>query len=122
MIPSATKNADEVYNFLNFFSTSDAVQQIAMTDFGLFPSLQSVYTTDVFTAEVPFFSNQKIWELFANEMPTIKTPYYTNDYAIGLDEAIKAQAEVFNGKPVADAIKEAADRLASRTERQVNGY
>lgn len=122
MIPSSTKNADEVYNFLNFFSTSDAVQQIAMTEYGLFPSLQSVYKTEAFTAEIPFFGGQKIWELFANEMATIKTPYYTNDYAIGLDEAVKAQAEIFNGKPVADALKEAADRLASRTDRQINNY
>jgi len=122
MIPSTTKNTDEVYKFLNFFSTNDQVQQIAMTDYGLFPSLQTVYATEVFTSEVSFFGGQKIWELFANEMPTIKTPYYTNDYAIGLDEAIKAQADVFNGKAIDVALKEAAERLASRTDRQINAY
>ncbi|ALS29363.1 ABC transporter substrate-binding protein [Paenibacillus sp. 32O-W] len=122
MINAASDNADEAYKFLEFFSTSVDVQKIAMEKYGLFPSYAPVYKEDLFQKEVPFFNNQKIWKLFADEMEKIPTPYYTKDYAIGLDEAVKAQADVFNGKDPAEALKAAADRLSERTKREVNSY
>jgi lactose/L-arabinose transport system substrate-binding protein len=120
MIPSASKNADAAYAFAEYFATTDAVQEIAMEKHGLFPSLKSVYSSKLFTSEVPFFGNQKIWQLFSDEMKNIPTPFYTKDYALGLHEAVKAQADAFNGKNPADALKEAAKRLAERTKRTVN--
>lgn len=120
MIPASTKNADEAYSFLEFFSLSNEVQLIAMDQHGLFPSLLTAYDSELFTNGVEFFGNQPIWQLFADEMANIPTPYYTNDYAIGLDEGVKAQADVFNGKDPATALKEAAERLANRTERTIN--
>ncbi|QYR21462.1 sugar ABC transporter substrate-binding protein [Paenibacillus sp. sptzw28] len=120
MIPSSSKNADAAYAFAEYFATTDAVQEIAMDKHGLFPSLQSVYSSKLFTSDVAFFGNQKIWQLFSDEMKNIPTPYYTKDYALGLDEAVKAQADAFNGKNPADALKEAAKRLADRTKRTVN--
>ncbi|WNF37470.1 sugar ABC transporter substrate-binding protein [Bacillaceae bacterium IKA-2] len=122
LIPAASKNIDEAYAFLNFFSTSDEVQLMAMEEFGLFPSLASVYESELFIGEVDFFGGQPIWKVFANQMEDVPTAYYTNDYAIGLDEAIKAQADVFNGKDVNQALEEAANRLASRTKRELNNY
>lgn len=53
-------------------------------------------------------------------MSSIPTPYYTEDYAIALDEATKAQADTFNGKKPAEALAEAAERLADRTGRSIN--
>ncbi|MNE64666.1 hypothetical protein D3C80_1600880 [compost metagenome] len=75
----------------------------------------------MFQGDVEFFGGQKIWKLFADEMKDIPTPYYTKDYALALDEAVKAQADMFNGKNPADALKEAGKRLADRTKRNVNG-
>jgi lactose/L-arabinose transport system substrate-binding protein len=122
MIPSATEHTEEAYEFLEFFSTTDDVQLMAMENYGLFPSLGTVYEMEAFKEEVPFFGDQKIWELFANEMKDVPTSYYTNDYSVGLDEAIKAQADIFNGKDVKAALKEAAERLSDRTGREVNSY
>jgi lactose/L-arabinose transport system substrate-binding protein len=117
MIPSARKNADAAYAFAEYFATTDAVQQIAMEKHGLFPSLQSVYKTDIFQKGVDFFGGQKIWQLFSDETKDIPTPYYTKNYALALDEAVKAQADSFNGKNPADALKESTARLAERIKK-----
>ncbi|MGG6433655.1 ABC transporter substrate-binding protein [Anoxybacillus sp. D401a] len=122
MIPASSKYVDEAYKFLEFFSTTKDIQLMAMEKYGLFPSLASAYDSELFTSGVEFFGGQKIWELFANEMKDIPTAYYTNDYAVALDEAIKAQADVFNGKEPKKALEEAAKRLKDRTKREMNTY
>ncbi|WP_338553066.1 extracellular solute-binding protein [Paenibacillus sp. KS-LC4] len=120
-LTSTSKNVDAAYSFMEYFSLTPDVQKVAMEKYGLFPSLTSVYNEDVFTTGVEFFSNQNIWMLFAQEMNAVPTPYYTKDYSVALDESVKAQSDVFNGKPAADALKEAAARLKDRTSREVNG-
>lgn len=120
MIPSASKNADAAYAFAEYFATTNEVQEIAMDKHGLFPSLQTVYDSELFQSDVAFFGGQKIWKLFSEEMKSIPTPYYTKDYALALDEATKAQAETFNGKNPVEALKESANRLADRTKRTAN--
>ncbi|QPC45540.1 ABC transporter substrate-binding protein [Mangrovibacillus cuniculi] len=122
MIPSAGKNTEEAYDFMEFFSTDPEVQNMAMSDYGLFPSLNTAYESELFTSGDEFFGGQKIWELFASEMENIPTAYYTQDYSLGLDESIKAQADVFNGKDVKQALEEAAKRLSDRSGREVNSY
>ncbi|WP_175990202.1 sugar ABC transporter substrate-binding protein [Bacillus sp. Marseille-Q1617] len=120
MIPAASENADAAYDFLEYFSTDKETQIMAMEDYGLFPSLNTTYDSDVFTGEDEFFGGQKIWELFADEMKDVPTAYYTKDYSVALDEAIKAQADTFNGTDPEKALKEAAKRLEDRTERKAN--
>jgi lactose/L-arabinose transport system substrate-binding protein len=122
MIPASTKHPEEAYKFLEFFSTTKEIQLMAMEKYGLFPSLSTAYDSELFTSGVEFFSGEKIWQLFANEMKDIPTAYYTNDYSIALDESIKAQADVFNGKDVKKALKEAAERIKARTKREINRY
>ncbi|MCA1055259.1 sugar ABC transporter substrate-binding protein [Rossellomorea aquimaris] len=120
MIPAASENADAAYDFLEYFSTDTDTQIMAMEDYGLFPSLNTTYDSDVFTGEDEFFGGQKIWELFANEMKDVPTAYYTKDYSVALDEAIKAQADTFNGTAPDKALKDAAKRLEDRTKRKAN--
>lgn len=122
MIPASSKNKEEAYKFMLYFSTTPEVQIMAMEKYGLFPSLSTAYDSPLFESEVPFFGGQKIWQLFTDEMPDIPTPYYTKDYAIAMDEAVKAQADIFNGRDPAEALAEAAERLAGRTGREVNRY
>ncbi|RFB14925.1 sugar ABC transporter substrate-binding protein [Bacillus sp. HNG] len=122
MIPASTKNKDEAYGFLEYFSTDVDAQLVAMEEYGLFPSLSSVYDSEAFTSGVEFFGGQAIWELFGDEMIDIPSLNYTEDYSIGFDEAVKAQADVFNGKDAKTALEEAANRLKDRTEREVNKH
>ncbi|OIU69686.1 ABC transporter substrate-binding protein [Rossellomorea aquimaris] len=120
MIPAASENTDAAYDFIEYFSTDKDTQIMAMEDYGLFPSLNTTYDSEVFTGEDEFFGGQKIWELFAEEMKDVPTAYYTKDYSVALDEAIKAQADTFNGKDPAKALEEAAKRLEDRTKRKAN--
>ncbi|MGR3765890.1 ABC transporter substrate-binding protein [Rossellomorea sp. NS-SX7] len=120
MVPAATENADAAYDFLEYFSTDKDTQIMAMEDYGLFPSLNTTYDSEVFTGEDEFFGGQKIWELFADEMKDVPTAYYTKDYSVALDEAIKAQADTFNGTDPQKALEEAAKRLEDRTKRKAN--
>ncbi|UXH43373.1 sugar ABC transporter substrate-binding protein [Rossellomorea vietnamensis] len=120
MIPAASENADAAYDFLEYFSTDKDTQIMAMEDYGLFPSLNTTYESDVFNGEVEFFGGQNIWKLFADEMKDVPTAYYTKDYSLALDEAIKAQADTFNGTKAEKALEEAAKRLSDRTKRDIN--
>ncbi|TFE24730.1 ABC transporter substrate-binding protein [Cohnella luojiensis] len=120
MLNADSERVDAAYGFMEYFSTTSAVQAVAMEKFGLFPSLQSTYSEPAFQADNEFFGGQKIWKLFGDEMANIPTPYYTKDYAMAMDEAVKAQAHVFMDKDPAKALKEAAERLADRTKRAVN--
>ncbi|WP_244668376.1 ABC transporter substrate-binding protein [Bacillus sp. NTK074B] len=120
MIPAESKNADAAYDFLEYFSTDKDTQIMAMEDYGLFPSLNTTYESDVFNGEVEFFGGQNIWKLFADEMKDVPTAYYTKDYSLALDEAIKAQADAFNGTKAEKALEEAAKRLSDRTKRDIN--
>ncbi|WP_088104413.1 ABC transporter substrate-binding protein [Halalkalibacter urbisdiaboli] len=122
MIPQSSENVETAYDFLEFFSTSEEVQLIAMQDHGLFPSLNTVYDSEVFTTGVEFFDGQPIWSEFAAQMEDVPTAYYTDDYSLALDEAIKAQADVFLGAEPKKALEEAAERLNSRSQREVNSY
>jgi lactose/L-arabinose transport system substrate-binding protein len=119
-IPSSSKNADEAYKFMEYFTTTKDIQIMAMKDYGLFPSLNETYSDDLFKEENEFFGGQKIWELFSNEMNDIPTAYYTSDYSKALDEAVKVQSEVTNGEDVKKSLNEAATRLKNTTGRDVN--
>ncbi|MCA1065231.1 sugar ABC transporter substrate-binding protein [Rossellomorea sp. AcN35-11] len=119
MIPAASEKADTAYDFLEYFSTDTDTQIMAMEDYGLFPSLNTTYESDVFNGEVEFFGGQNIWKLFADEMKDVPTAYYTKDYSLALDEAIKAQADTFNGTKAGKALEDAAKRLSDRTKREV---
>jgi lactose/L-arabinose transport system substrate-binding protein len=113
-IPTASKNQDLAYEFLKFFSTSNEVQEIAMKH-GLFPTLNTVYNSELFTAPDEYFSNQKIWELFANETKEIPAANYTENYAIAKDEAVKAQSEILiSNKDIDKALADAKKRLENR--------
>ncbi|WP_128894883.1 ABC transporter substrate-binding protein [Longirhabdus pacifica] len=122
MLVESSKKKQAAYDFMEFFTTDPEVQIIALEDYGLFPSLSTVYDTEAFTSDVQFFGEQKIWTLFAEEIKDVKMPYYTKDYSLGLNEAMKAQASMFNGEDPATALQNAAESLADRTARDINQY
>lgn len=113
MIPSSSQNQDLAYKFMEFFATSNEAQEAAIKG-GLFPSLNTVYNSTLFTAPDEFFGNQKIGELFAKEMNSIPTANYTGNYSVAKDEAKKAQSEIMNGKNIETTLKDAEKRLKNR--------
>ncbi|TDQ40837.1 ABC transporter substrate-binding protein [Aureibacillus halotolerans] len=115
MIPTASDQQDLAYEFMEFFSTSEEVQLTAMEG-GLFPSLNTIYDEPIFKEPVAYFSDQKIWEMFAGMMDDIPTANYTGNYALARDEATKAQSLTVNGTDPVQALQEAADRLKNRIQ------
>ncbi|WP_276210940.1 ABC transporter substrate-binding protein [Heyndrickxia coagulans] len=114
LIPKASQHQDLAYNFMNFFSTSDKIQEYAMQEGGLFPSLQTVYNTNTFKEKGSYFTQDNIWQMFADEMKNIKVANYTENYSIAKDEAVKAQSKIMNGKDVKESLEEAQKNLKNR--------
>jgi len=116
MISAKSPNADLAYDFMEYFSTSDEVQQSAMEG-GLFPSLNTLYGSETFKEPVSYFGGQQIWTLFADEMADIPYANYSHNYAVGRDEATKALSQISSGTDVEKALKEAAGRLDNRMKK-----
>ncbi|AQX55677.1 ABC transporter substrate-binding protein [Priestia flexa] len=113
VVTANSKKADEAYKFMEYFSTTDSVQEAAMEG-GLFPSLNTVYDSELFTQPDEYFSNQTIWKTFADEMQDIKPVNFTGNYSVANDEAVKAVSEVTNGKDIKKSLEAAEKRLENR--------
>ncbi|MED3980083.1 sugar ABC transporter substrate-binding protein [Priestia megaterium] len=116
VISANSQKADEAYKFMEYFSTTDKIQEEAMKG-GLFPSLNTVYSSKLFTAQDEYFSNQTIWKTFADEMKDIKPVNFTGNYSVANSEAVKAVSEVTNGKGVTDSLEAAQKRLENRIQK-----
>ncbi|AVR00401.1 sugar ABC transporter substrate-binding protein [Oceanobacillus iheyensis] len=116
MISSNSEKVDLAYEFMEFFSTSDEVQLFAMEN-GLFPSLNTIYTEDVFSEEVAYFNDQPIWTMFADLIEDVPYANYTGDYSLARDEATKAQSRAADGSDPAEALEEAAKQLENRLNK-----
>ncbi|MBC1436372.1 sugar ABC transporter substrate-binding protein [Listeria rocourtiae] len=117
MIPTVSEKSDEAYKFLKYFSTSNDVQELAMSEGGLFPSLNTVYETETFKNAGDYFTQDNIWQLFAAEMDEIKPANYTGNFSIAKDEAVKAQSKALEGGDVKDALEVAKKSLANRIQQ-----
>lgn len=79
MISGYSDNIDSAYKFTEFFTTNDDVQLQGFEKYGLFPSLQSAYDSEIMTDESEYFNNKPIFENFSNivdEIPEINTTEY----------------------------------------------
>ncbi|SEA38366.1 lactose/L-arabinose transport system substrate-binding protein [Thalassobacillus cyri] len=121
VIPSATDNKEAAYAFVEYFTTKVEPQMTALKEKGIFPSLNAAYEEDYFNQESEFFSNQKIFKMFAEQVPEIPAANYTSDYARAFKIMSDTQADILlNGTELDKALKKAADKLESDTGRNVN--
>ncbi|KGX93969.1 ABC transporter substrate-binding protein [Pontibacillus halophilus JSM 076056 = DSM 19796] len=120
-IPSSSDNQDAAYAFVEYFTTEEDPQMTALKERGIFPSLESAYENEYFKQEVEYFSNQQIYETFANVVPDIPVANYTSDYSRALKLVSDAQASILlDGQSVDEALQNAADTLANDTDREIN--
>lgn len=113
MIPTASDKQDLAYKFMEFFSTSEEVQLIAM-EAGLFPSLNTIYDDALFSEPVAYFNDQPIWEMFAGMMSDIPYANYTGNYALARDEATKAQSRITGGADPLETLEATKAQIENR--------
>ncbi|MGW8881741.1 hypothetical protein [Streptomyces mirabilis] len=90
------------------------------TSGGVFPALSAAYDDPRFSAPHPFYGGQKVLKTFVDSLGYgSEATNFTGDYTRALKLASDAQSQVLvKGADPADALKDAAERLAQQTGRQ----
>jgi lactose/L-arabinose transport system substrate-binding protein len=119
-IPAQAKNPDLAASFLAY-ALADADNQVSMMENeGLFPSYLPALEDGYFQQEDPYFSGQKVYQLFAEQTAAIPSIVYTSDNAKALDIVANAVvASVINGADPEKTLKDAAAEIATATGREI---
>ncbi|UTR11839.1 sugar ABC transporter substrate-binding protein [Evansella sp. LMS18] len=117
----ATENPDAAYAFVEYFTTETDPQMAALEEYGMFPSLLETYEHETFDEESEFFNNSAIFRTFAEISEDVPFANYTSDYARAFRYSADAQASALlqDAEP-ADALREAAERIANESGRDIN--
>lgn len=118
---SHTEHPEAAYAFVEYFTTETEPQMEALSEYGLFPSLTDTYDDPFFEEEQEFFNDSPIWSLFSEVAEGSLPANYTSDYARAFRYASDAQANVLlSDTDAAEALEEAAGRIANETGREQN--
>lgn len=120
VINGASENVEASYSYIEYAMTNPEAQLYMMREYGLFPSLLETYEDPFFSEPVPYFNDQPIYRMFADEVPDIPEAYYTEDYSRGFERAVNAMSQVIlnDGDPE-QALTNAAEQLAQQTGRSI---
>ncbi|TCP29612.1 carbohydrate ABC transporter substrate-binding protein (CUT1 family) [Scopulibacillus darangshiensis] len=118
LIPSSSDNQKTAYAFLKYFTTNKDVQMEAFKDYGLFPSLLETYNDPYFDKKSPFFNNQKVYRLFADEVEKVPAVNVTANYKRSSKFVADAQAAILiRHKSVKKGLTQAAEQMKNITSR-----
>lgn len=121
-VPTQSKNPELAASFVAWMLANDDNQVSMMKKEGLFPSYLPALQNSYFQQPDPYFSGQKVYELFVAETPKIPSISYTSDNAKAQDIVANAvQASVLTGVPPKQALDDAASQIATATGRKVAG-
>lgn len=105
LIPSSTDNKNAAYAFVEFFATDDETQLLGFEKYGLFPSLQSTYDSDVLKEDSEFFNNKPIFKDFADIVNDVPAVNITKHYGQIVKLMSNTQASILlEGKPIDEAL------------------
>lgn len=93
MVTNASKNKETAIDFAKFAMTDKDTQLTMFKQFGLFPSYTPLYSESVFDEPNEFYSNQKIWKLFADVAKDIPAINFTSHFAETKELVINAMAK-----------------------------
>jgi lactose/L-arabinose transport system substrate-binding protein len=120
VVNANSENPEAAYAYARFAMTDPEAQLYMMETYGLFPSLLETYEDPFFDKKVPYFNDQPIFRMFADEVPDIPAAYYTEDYARALERSVDAQSQVLlDGGDPEQALNRAAEQLAQETDREI---
>ncbi|MGV8894928.1 MAG: ABC transporter substrate-binding protein [Rhodoglobus sp.] len=119
-IPSQAKNPNLAASFVAW-TLADTTNQVSMMKKeGLFPSYLPALADPYFQQPDPYFSGEKVYELFATETAKIPSISYTSDNAKAQDMVANAVvASVINGADPQKTLDDVANQIANATGRKI---
>jgi lactose/L-arabinose transport system substrate-binding protein len=120
VINANSENVEAAWSYVEYAMGDPEAQMYMMETYGLFPSLLETYDDPFFSEPVPFFNDQPIFQIFADQVEDIPEAYYTEDYARALERSVDAMSQVLlnDGDPE-QALNQAAEQLAGETGRSI---
>ena len=111
LIPTVSENIDLAYEFMTFFVTSPAVQEIVLEN-GLFPSLLSAYVYNQLSEEtISFFGGQDILEFFGEKLSIVPVREFNQNAAQAQTQVINAQSLILSGSDIISTLEDAQSEL-----------
>ncbi|WP_335941566.1 ABC transporter substrate-binding protein [Streptomyces sp. PTD5-9] len=119
-VAASSKRRRAAWRFIEYALTKPAEINRMFTSGGVFPALGTAYADPRFSAPHPFYGGQKVLKTFVDTLSSgSEATNFTGDYTRALKLASDAQSRVLlKDADPADALKDAAERLAQQTGRQ----
>ncbi|TVR70571.1 MAG: sugar ABC transporter substrate-binding protein [Spirochaetaceae bacterium] len=120
VIPRSTQNPDLAWQYARFSMLTTQGQMAIMKAYGIFPSYLPAHNDPFFSAPDPYFGNQRVWQVFTDQMSDIPPINYTDDFQQAEQIVTDAQARVLlQGADPATEMRRAADEIARVTGRRL---
>lgn len=114
-----SKNPEEAWKFIEFMLGKDSSQAKMMTKAGLFPALNTVYSSPDMDAPSAYFNNQPVLKMYAESLKQTFPLAYTSDFPLANKMMTDVWAQIFlNNTPSDKALKSMADELRQKTKRK----
>ncbi|AUW94316.1 hypothetical protein BXT84_10510 [Sulfobacillus thermotolerans] len=119
LISASTPHPKTAVSFAEFCMTNTQALNNSM-HYGIFPSYLPYYSNPIIQKPLPFFDNQKVFELAAEEAKEIPVVNHTSNWETAhpiIENAL--QEAVLNGVPAATAMRQAAQKISQQTGQSI---
>ena len=121
-VPTQAKNPQLAAAFIEFTLADADNQASMMANEGLFPSYLPALQDSYFAEPQEYFAGQPVYELFAEQTANIPSITFTTDNAEASDILANAVvAAVLNGADPQQVLDDAAQQIATATDREIAG-
>ena len=121
-VPTQAKNPQLAAAFIEFALADAENQASMMVNEGLFPSYLPALQDSYFAEPQEYFAGQSVYELFAEQTAKIPSITFTSDNAEASDIIANAVvAAVLNGAEPQQVLDDAAQQIATATDREIAG-
>lgn len=94
VVPASSQNKEAAIAFAVFAMTDTDTVIEGFKQYGLYPSYIPTYDQEIFSLDVPYFNNQKIWKIFNEVGQEVPSMNYTDNFSEVNDIVVNAQARI----------------------------
>lgn len=117
MVSNYSDSQESAYDFVEFITTDEDIQEYGFEEYGLFPSLNKTYDSDVIQRESEYFNNKPIFKEFADVTEEVPEINITEDYKRIAEEMEDTQARILlDDQPIEESLSQAIDNLKNEIE------